>query len=176
MMSKRLKDRTSSCWQNKILHSAIFRLYRKFQRLYQWNKLLWNDYDFDAHSIYSLLEHKLKNINHQLITGHAIQEKKDLQALSIAISLAARLREDKYKDITLNRHDKKWGELITWTTPLPNGNFSWNSRRPNAVFEVQKIQERTELLAAWESAKNRRDREAKWLFSILATRIPTWWD
>jgi hypothetical protein len=154
------------------------RPYRRAKKLYEWHKNVFsNDFDFDAHSIYAILEYKLKRIYPVLETGHAYQEDKDMQALRIAIKLAGRLKEDNYDMAEWDRHAKKWGELKTWFTPIEGStNSMWNSSRPNVKTPEDEEQERTEMRAGYERGAAAKLRDQRNLFAILTKYMAVWWD
>jgi hypothetical protein len=106
-------------------------------------------YDFDAHSIYSLVQFKLKRVRRELIDGHAIHTDDEIQALDRAIRLCGRLHRDKYDSVYYRQHEKKWGKLQSKTNPIVRNDiqyYEWISWRPNANTEEEKQQELEEHL------------------------------
>ncbi len=187
MKSKALKGIPNlPWWQDSVvgdwLHSAGYALFRRpwktITKLYGWQTHVFkNDYDFDGHSMFAILEYKLQRIQKELINGHAVQEDEDLHALALAIKLAGRLKEDKYELVVHRRHDAKWGELITWMEPIPNStNKYWRCRREHAVTDDQKTQERAEAVAGYDAASKRMERETRWFYGILGKYQRRWWD
>jgi len=118
----------------------------RLKRVYQWSKFMWTNWDFDALSIYPLLEYKLKRVQFCLLNGHAVQDPKDLKALRIALKLAKRLSIDYHENKLYYRHERKWGELKTWFTPTERGDGSsyWNSTRAN--IKMIKIKQQREKI------------------------------
>jgi len=137
-----------------------------------------NDYDFDANSIFAILEYKLKRVENCLLNGSAIQEDKDMKALRLAIKLAGRLKEDSYDILFYERHASKWGELYTWFTPcIDHKDMSkWNSSRPNANTPEEQEEERSDFLIACFKGDAMSKREQKWFFDILNKYIRNLWD
>lgn len=165
------------------IHDMTYKFWRRpiqsIKKLYGWHvNVFKNDYDFDGHSLYAIIEYKLKRVLPALEDGHAIQEPKDLKALKLAIKLAGRLKDDNYSMRAWDRHGKKWGELKTWFTPCEGkeGYSTWNSSRPKAVTEEEKEQERKEHLAGSLLSDKVMEREQKWLFDILRKHLRYWWD
>lgn len=136
-----------------------------------------HDYDFDALCIFRILEYKLQRIEKCLKNGHAIQEPKDMKALRIAIKLCKRLDENNYGDRPYERHNAKWGEMITWLTPTENKHsMSWNHRRPKANTDEEKEQEGKEFMRVWEIEEMMQNREQRWLYGIMSKYLRVWWD
>jgi hypothetical protein len=149
------------------------------KKMYDWYvNVFKDDFDFDGHSLFAIIEYKLKRLEKNLQEGCAIQEEMDMKALSMAIKLAGRLKDDKYEECIHDRHAKKWGELKTWFEPTNDGTGSswYRSSRPNAVTEQDKEQERLELRSLYATAESRRKREEKWLYSLLEQYLRRLWD
>lgn len=159
----------------KFIENPIFQVKRLVQ--WYWN-VFRNDYDFDGHCLYAIIEYKLKRLEKVLLNGHAIQQPQDMKALKLAIKIAGRLREDKYEEAFFDRFDKKWGEIHTWFEPCNDGSDRsfWRSSRPNVKTEEDKAQESADRTAGYESCHNRMKREEKWLYAILHKYLRYWWD
>ena len=193
--SKALKDfernykktgKLESWWLDCKLHSAIrdirwffVKPYRQLKKLIDWQRNVFkNDYDFDAHCLYAIIEYKLKRVYPILEEGHAIQTQQDIKALRLAIKLAGRLDEDRYNMVEWDRHAKKWGEMKNWFTPVDDGtgNSYWNSSRPNAVTPEEQEKERLEMLAGYVRASAAMKRDEARLYGILSKYLRRWWD
>lgn len=171
-------------WEDNKVYDFLWKIYNKLiynpaHRLeHHWSylKVLRHDYDWEAHSIFRILHHKLSRVRVALENGHAIHEEPTLKALNLAIKLAYKLDKDDYS-ASYNRYEKKWGELETWTTPIPGRtSVFWHSQRKHAIFEKDKTQEREEHLIAMYADEARKQRDRKIFFSILAKYLPSWWD
>lgn len=158
------------------MHDLRWKLYGKFlgdaKKTVQW---YWNvfrfDYDFDAHSIYAIINYKLIRIKASLESGYSIQEDRDIHALDLAIKLSARLKNDDYETAFVDRHDKKWGEPI-----YSFKDKYFHSSRPNVNTDEEKELERKNLKKAYEAAYAARNREVKWLFGIIQKYERALWD
>lgn len=142
-------------------------LLRRIIRLYHWSKFMWTNWDFDAHSIYSLLNYKLKRLEYCLINGCAIQEKKDLKALKVAIKLSQRIYDEVHEDRLMEKHYKKWGILI-------DGIF--HSKNKKLMTGEQNIQYRKEFIQYNTLAQKLTDNDKKRLFAIITKYDNRWWD
>jgi hypothetical protein len=153
--------------------------YRQLKKLYGWQvNVFWQDYDFDSHSIFIILEYKLKRIEKALIHGHAYQEPKDMKALKLAIKLAGRLREDKYEERGYDRIDAKWGESKHWFEPCNDGsgNSTMHSSRSKVNTPEEKEQEMAYRRKQYELSDARRQKENRWLYAIMLKYMRSWWD
>ena len=153
---------------------------RDIKKMWDWYWKVFNyEYDFDACYIYKILAYKLRRIEHALVNGNAVHDPKDLKALKLAIKLADRLFEDQiYFDRPYSRHEKKWGELITWFEPCNDGTGCsyWRSRRPKANTPEEIEQEHKEFMKAGEEEEFLRKRDQKWFYGILTKYQRSWWD
>jgi hypothetical protein len=166
-------------WIHNFQYKWFHRPYHMILKVLGWYWYIFRfDYDFDGHSIFSILEYKLKRIERSLLNGSAIQEDMDMKALRIAIKLAGRLKEDRYDMLFYDRHAKKWGELKTWFTPCADRKdmSEWHSSRPNANTPEEQEQERKDFRAACNAGDAMSKREQKWFFDILNKYIRVWWD
>lgn len=181
-MIKELDD-TENWYESKYIY-PLYKLYRKLigrplERLehhYSYLKVLNNDYDWESHSIYDFLDHKLQRLEVALDNGLGHHDTPTIKSLNLALKLVDRLKEEDYRD-NFKRHEKKWGELITWTEPTDNPHATlWCSRRPNANTDEEKAQESQEFLLAARADEAKKNRDRKLFFSILAKYQPYWWD
>lgn len=156
----------------------LYRTFCKFRRVVQWVPFLWNDVDWDANTIYGLLEFKLKRINETLCKSEAEMEQKTMKALRIAIKLCSRLSDDIYEDMVMVHHEKKWGTPdYTMEPDKEDPRFfimiDINPKTQNPIAKEQERKERHEKYRAAETIKNR---DKKTLMNILNTYVPAWWD
>jgi hypothetical protein len=166
-------------WYYEFTHKYVTNPIFQIKRLYQWYKNVFrNDYDFDFHCMFAIIEYKLKRIQKCLENGHAIQEDQDMHALALAIKLAGRLKDDKYEERSYDRMDKKWGEMKTWTTPCNDrsGCSEWHSSRPNANTDEEKAQEMAYRREQYRLSEYRKKREERWMYAILQRHGRSWWD
>ncbi len=174
------KLKLRSWWYDFFLYrwySNVDVFIRRFKRVVKWGRFMWTNWDFDAATIFPLLERKLLRIQHCLINGHAIQEDKDLKALRVAIKLANRLSNDYHERKYYDWHERKWGDSVFWFTDTEDKNYKrWNSRRTKVKTKEDEEQEVTDLRKIWEKSPKWEDRDVKWLFAIIAKYYRVWWD
>lgn len=152
-------------FMHRFVENPIFQI----KRLYEWYVNVFRfDHDFDGHSLFGIIEYKLKRIQKCLVNGHAYQDSKDMKALSLAIKLANRLKEDKYEEVGHSRTDKKWGEI--------NRDCLVNYSREKMITKEDRTQERKDSIEQYELADKRMKREERILYSILASHLRNWWD
>jgi len=169
-------------WVEGLYHKAIGRHIYFLMKVYAYAKVLRNDFDFDAHSLYPLLHLKLTRIEVSLKTGYAVHEKDELQALRICIKLLNRLNNDDHYHRHFERHEAKWGELKSEWPPADidkNGkvlNYLWVTSRPNANTPELIKQEREESRARWMLAEQVKQRDKKIVFTLISKYLERWWD
>jgi hypothetical protein len=149
------------------------------KKLYGWYvNVFKNDFDFDGHSLYAIIEYKLKRVEKCLLKGYAIQEPKDMHALRLAIKLAGRLKEDKYEERSYDRIDRKYGEMKTWFEPCNDGtdNSYFRSSRSKVKTEEEKKEEWNYRLLQYNLSDYRMRREERWMYAILHKHLRIWWD
>lgn len=190
--SKALKDGPEKSklyywWIDSWIGDQYYAFVRNFIKnpIYQVKRLLawyWNvlrhDYDYDGHSLFGIIEYKLKRLEKALINGHAIHEPTDLKALKVAIKLAGRLKEAKYEEAGYDRIERKWGKLIIWFTDIPGkpDYSTMHSKYEKEKDDLDKIMVRDEVRANFVASHNRQKREEKWLYAILLKYLGKWWD
>ena len=158
-------------WVRRQYRRLLLRPIQQVIKLYQWQtNVFHNDYDFDSHSIYGILEYKLKRIQHALLNGWAVHEPKDLKALALAIKLAGRIRADNYEEAFMVKHDLKWGTANYTFEP----NFV--SHREGATTPELLALERKEFSHAFMRAEARTVRDRKLFFAIVHLYERIWWD
>lgn len=169
-------------WAQNIYY-AIKRYLAYLARLRAWKPIIRAELEYDSHSIYSILEHKLQNLHLAMKNGHAIHEKEYMDAIKRCIKLCKVLHKDKYDDIEERAHSKKWGRLKTWTVKVegsedkPGGPYhQLRFSRPKAKTEAQKKQERKEVKQTWKNSAKARQADQDELFSLMAKYITYWWD
>lgn len=158
---------------------------RNIKRFWDYGRQGWSNFDFDGHYLLDDMQFKLKRIQKCLENGHAIpNQHNELKALKICIKLGDKLK-DEWKNYRrfLTMHDKKWGELETWTEKVegsegkPGGPYHrWLSKRVGAVTDEEKEQERKEFLEATRADEREKDRDRNLYFRILGKYLPYMWD
>jgi hypothetical protein len=153
--------------------------YRQLKKIYGWYKNVFkNDYDFDGHCLYAIIEYKLRRVEKVLKNGHAIQEPKDMKALRIAIKLSKKLKEDKYDEKSYDRHEVVWGETRHWTNPTDKDGNYWRmySSRVKVKSKEDEEKEREDYWKSIQLQEKLRERDERNLYSILQKYLRSWWD
>jgi hypothetical protein len=153
---------------------------RRLKRAYKWTKnCIWTNWDFDAQTIFPLLEYKLKRIEFCLKNGHAVQEERDLKALRISIKLAKRVSDDYHEGKLYEWHERKWGGHTPWRESWEDqgdGSSRYVGRRVKVKTEQDREAEVADLRALWAKNDAWRSRDEKLLFSIIQKYYRVWWD
>lgn len=143
----------------------------------------WLNYDFDANTVWQLLEFKLKRIYPVLLNGNAIQEKEDMDALLEAIALCKRLKEENYDEKYYTAHDEKWGPIQSKTDRVARRDqkgrpiaFHWDVYRVNANTPELEHQERAEFVSIFMKSHSDFVADVDRLNEIFKKHLNTWWD
>jgi hypothetical protein len=159
----------------KFVHDVeVF--FRRLKRAIKWAQFMWTNWDFDAMTIWPLLERKLQRVQICLENGHAIQEPQHMKALKVALKLLNRLSNNYHETKLYDRHEKKWGEHITWFTPAENNCSRWNSTRANIKNAADKEAELADLRVLWDKEPKWRERDEKRCLAIIQKYHRYWWD
>lgn len=168
-------------WYHKAHWATIGKPWSHAKKMWGWyfNVFRW-DYDFDSHSIFSIIEYKLIRVQKSLLNGCAWQENRDMKALRLAIKLAGRLKEDKYDERGYNRIDRKYGKAKYWTEPCNDTPgvelYSFKSSRPKVKTKEEEKELSEYSMKQYLLADDRMKREEKLLYSILHKYLRVWWD
>lgn len=151
--------------------------YYQVKKLIEWQINVFRyDYDFDGQCLFSIMEYKLKRISKALANDVAWQDPKDMKALSLAIKLAGRLKDDHYESEGHERHQKLWGVPTDSFTPIEGTtNSRWNIRYPKANTPELKVQMSKDLVIFYQAAERKRQREEKCFYAILHKYLRVWW-
>lgn len=163
------------------LQSFYNRYTERIGRSYAFARIGWLNYDFDASTIWDLLQFKLKRIRITLQNGHAIQYKEDMAALDEAIAITGRLYKEEYMDGYYRAHDKKWGKIRS--KHIPNRNekgeivtYTWLTSRRKANTPSKKKRESQELRRYYDLSEKDRVADLERYFEIIRTHSQKWWD
>lgn len=173
-----LESRLVSWWY-RVSWDYFFKYISHAKKMYGWYVNVFRfDYDFDFLSIFAIIEYKLKRTEKALFNGHAVHEDRDLKALTLAIKLAARLKDDDYDKTVWERIEKRWGKFSSWTTPCEDDRdlFQWHSKyeKVNSKEDEEKhLEHRKEL---YDSSYNKMKRDEKNLYAILHKYGRNFWD
>lgn len=159
------------------VESFLRRYYERIKRSLTYAKFGWLHYDFDGAFIYDLMAFKMRRLLDCLIHGHAIQEKENMDALREAIKICDRLHEGRYDEKYYKVHEKKWGKLKTWFTPIEGSTSSkWNSSRKNIKTKADEKAERKDHIKIWDLEEQDRVADIDRLAEILKKYERSWWD
>jgi len=161
------------------IYSKCYAFCSKLRRSWAYARFGWDNYDFDGAYALRALSFKLKRLQRLLLDGHVIQDEASLKSLRLAIRLLDRLVEDDY-NYFLHCHNLKWYD----TEYPPHGFEKVNDGRgcSRMVFpseslpENKQAQEHEEHVAAWAADEKLKNRDKRWVFSIIEKYYEHWWD
>jgi hypothetical protein len=156
---------------------------RKFKIARDYAVFGWDNYDWDFHCVYQLMEFKLKRLYRALENGVAYQEKEDMDALKEMIKIVRRLGRKTYENKYHRLHNGKWGEIQTSSTPNYDDDgkvrtYTWHSWRNSTEHASQEIkdQERKEFLECYEKGEADRIKDVRRLAELLEKHSLNLWD
>lgn len=172
-------------WTIYPIESFFNRYSERIKRSWAFARLGWLNYDFDAHTIWKILEFKLKRVLNVLENyAHLEQQGEDLLALKEAIAICGRLHNEDYDDQYYLAHDAKWGDMPPWdskpSTFDENGKVKTYEMifhdRPRVKNDQDRELERTEFREIYDKAEKDRLSDIDKLALLLKNHLQSWWD
>lgn len=163
------------------IRHRIRKFFRAVKRSWDYAVFGWSNYDWDYGFLLALLRFKLSRMDSYFNSKFADNtlDHTARQSLRLAARLAKKLENDSYS-FFIDRHNVKW-----YGTSAPSFGFqdlNDGTGCTRAVFpseslsEEQQKREGEEHRAAWHDDDAMRERDVRWLFSIIAKYYATWWD
>lgn len=160
------------------------RIPERLKRSFHYAKFGWLNYDFDYSALHELTLFKLKRFlycfeNYGYHSEECENYKPKMKSLKLAIKLLEKYLADGNR--FLDMHDKKWGPLETWTEKAEyDENYGqlcrWLSKRPGAITEEQKEQERIEFRNAYDADDREKNKYLALAYKIIIKYNRYWWD
>lgn len=155
----------------------IKRIFTHIKEMAMWNKVIWNDVDWDYISIYDILIFKFTKMIKYYESDKPLQceESKDeiINDLKKALELTKRLRYDEYSKECCEEFDKKYPkfhkEFFNFEPCEDNPKFLKLS--PLASQESQ-----DEFTKCCKESDEMRMSDKRELFDLLNDKIERWWD
>lgn len=151
------------------MFKGIKRFILKLKKLYIWNKLLLDDFDWDHSYLLKIIQLKLEMMEPVIRDGYALNSDKTADEIKKALEYLNLLIED---DFTRHQNelDNKFGknEFIK----LPNGNFTIER---SGVTEQNKEEFRKEFNDALDADFIEKE-VIKRKFLLLLKNYENWWD
>ena len=172
-----LKENTYDRW-----YGIYYRFRSKLTRAYSYAKFGWNNHDWASNYTLELMMFKLRRLQSCLNNGNSIQNDEDVKALQDILKVLNRLSKGRYDRKYRKIHDKKWGELRTWFTPVStssgklSGSSMWNHARANARSEEELKQERIDSSDCFYKAKADREADYERLGILMKGHFDNLWD
>lgn len=155
----------------------IKRIFTHIREIMMWNKVIWNDVDWDYISIYDILIFKFTKMIKYYESDKPLQceESKNeiINDLKKALELTKRLRADKYLEECCEAFNKKYPnfnkEFLNFEPYEDNPKLSKLS--PLASQESQ-----DEFTKCCKESDEMRISDKRELFDLLNDKIERWWD
>lgn len=184
---KSISDKIKYFLLFKIYHPIISffkRTHERVSRSLAFAKFGYLNYDFDGIAIFEVMSFKMKRVLYSLENySSSVQEKKDLDALKLAIKLTNNLANEIHEDVLYKQHEKKWGKLSRIkSTPEydENGKVKWFKvlpfKRSKVKTDADRKEEREDMKKLHLDAVQNRKNDIMKLAEILSENLPRWWD
>ena len=142
---------------------------KKLIKLYKWNRLLWNDYDFDYVYLLKIIRFKMELMEPIIREGYSIDADKTADSILKSINLLKILEEEDFHK-HMDKLDAVYGSYTF--TKLPNG----NSKLDRALItEENKEAYAEDMKQAMLADKKDRDKTKREFINSLKV-YDTWWD
>lgn len=151
---------------------------KRIKRLLDWIPVIWNDYDWDYHSLYVIMRKKLSRMEDAIRDGLAIDSEQTADGIHFAVMLLDRLIACDYLKNALIPHKRKWGELGDMITKeIDNGLLEWiGNKWEYADTEEKELQAEEEFRLAGKHSDWMEERDKNILFEHISKNITRWWD
>lgn len=143
-----------------------------------WFPVIWNDYDWDYHSLYVVMRKKLSRLEGGIRSGWAIDSEDTADKIRFAVMLLDRLIECDYLERALLPVHRNWGRIGDMITrDNGNGLSEWlGSNWEYADTEEKRLLAEEEFRLAGRRADARELADKNELFEHISKYILNWWD
>jgi hypothetical protein len=144
-----------------------------------WFPIIWKDRHWDHAFLYEIIQFKLKKMaDYQKKHGMCVDSNKYAKQMEMCVNLLARITSNKYLNMTMKEHNKKWGERKTVFTPCKDHTnlLKLDFIVEKVRTEEEKTQERKELKKCHERANYLKNQDLDMLFQTMRKYIEGWWD
>jgi hypothetical protein len=151
-------------WCYRTFKDAYHRIRRMpyfLSKLWDYTKLLWNDYDFDYLCLLDLIELKTKRTREYLVEeGMVHVDEKTMKEVEL---LARRIKEDNYYEWMWDEMHKKWP-------------FRWRDLMGQSTLSPKEQEERSwALMHHHKKSEAQMEAELDRLFMLIRKHIRVWW-
>ena len=150
----------------------------KIKRLIDWFPVIWNDYDWDYHSLYVIMRKKLSRLEDGIRDGWAVDAEATADNIHYAQMLLDRLIEGAYLERALLPVYRKWGKIGDMITrKADNGFEEWlGNDWELANTEEERLIAEEEFSKAGKRADAQELADKNKLFEHISKYITRWWD
>lgn len=173
-LDEKWEDFMDLIWYNRV--SWVTSKFQMLSRMIFWGWYMRNSYDFDAHTIYDMLEMKLDRLyyvfkHHSHCVWNSDVENKDMRRLCEARGLAHKLAKGDYM-----RHYTKITKTYRVSYDKNDISIRIGIRYPSENKLISNDYYRKLSKRAWNLDEAERKTDQDRLFFLLNTRINHWWD
>jgi len=155
----------------KEMMNKLKRFLYNIKNIYEWSKILWDDFDWDYDFLLKILDYKLKKMrkyfdNSNITTVEEYQS--ILNEIDTCINAIEQLRNRDYIDEIYKEYYDKYPTTIE----------SWIDEQRNVVHGIKMMnKERKKLFdIAYKKEKNKENELNHMLFDTIRDNYEKWWD
>ena len=148
------------------------KLLRGIRNLIYWFPIIWNDYDWDYHSIFEILHYKLTAME-KCIREHGIALDTDatVHKIKVARILTKRLVDLDHLERALAPCELKWGKRsVDWN----KANLEFTYEKAHTDEEIAQADK--DFLRAGRRSDVQEKADIDYLFRHMVRHIERWWD
>ena len=149
----------------------------RLRRLVRWMPVIWRTRDFDYGYVLEILSHSLGELEQHLLSHDIhVNAERDAGRIHYVCQMIERHLNEVSSNMEYERHDKKWGETVSVSIPIPNSNFiEWRSARLNARTPQEQEQEIKEFRRAMKKAHQLEQRDWDEIWDTIKKYGQGWW-
>lgn len=141
-----------------------------------WFKVVWEDRYWDHVYLFTILHHKLKQMEKELRKNELHESSiKDADNIKICVDALERLIDDNYSKNDSEEHDKKWGELTMKECQGHQGG-AFKFERENVKTSIDQQKESAEFLNIQQKAEDRKHEDLATVCDTIKKEAFRWWD
>ena len=149
------------------------------RNLIVWFPVIWQDRWWDYYFFYRILRHKLFLMEKSFRKhGCSVTSPQEADNMKLCVLLLDRLLKDEYHEMTMKKHDEKWGEAELNCDPLEKNPDLYELRitHKNVKTEKDQEEERKMFKNAIEHEEYLKGQDLDLLFKTMRKYIQGWWD
>lgn len=152
-------------------------LLMRLKRLIRWLPVIWRTRDFDYGYVLDILSYSFGELEQHLLDHNIhVTAERDAKRIRYVRKMIERHLNEVSSNMEYAKHDKKWGDTVGVSVPIPNSNFTeWRSVRLNARTPQEQEQETKEFRRAMKKANRLEQRDWHEIWDTIKKYGQGWW-